>query len=123
MNIPARVLIVEFLIAAAFASALIRPGRAQFVVPGQVRYQTGCESADASSVRGFVHNPGTGIIRLEGPVVFRFTVANAQSRAPVEVPVDAAVGPGRTEIVALGRLAAELAPNEVCQLDVNAAVK
>lgn len=123
MTIPARVLIVEALIAAAVAAALTRPGKAQFIVPGQARYQTGCEAAGPATVTGFVKNPGTGIIRIEGTVRFTFTVANALSRPAVEMRVDAAVPPGQTAAVAQAKLFPELKPDEVCFFDPGPAVR
>lgn len=98
-------------------------GKAQLIVPGDSRYQTGCEAVDATTLEGFVKNPGTGIIRISGDVLFRFTVANVMSRPTIKVQGDALIPSGRTVSVARARLAASLLPGEVCQFDVSGALR
>ncbi|UPT75377.1 MAG: hypothetical protein M0D55_06725 [Elusimicrobiota bacterium] len=98
-------------------------GKAQLIVPGDSRYQTGCEAVDVMTVEGFVKNPGTGIIRINGDVLFRFTVANAMSRPSIQVKADALIPSGRTVSVARARVATSLLPGEVCQFDVSGAVR
>ncbi len=119
MKSKARWLGAAALILAAVTAVVIERGKAQVIPP----YQTGCEAVDATTVEGFVTNPGTGIIRVDGIVRFTFTVANSMSRPTVQVPGAALVPPGRTVSVARARLVWSLMPSEVCQLDVTGAVR
>lgn len=98
-------------------------GKAQVIVPGDSRYQTGCEAVDIMTVEGFVKNPGTGIIRIDGDVLFRFTAANVLSRPSIQVKADALIPSGRTVSVARARLASSLLPGEACQFDVSGAIR
>jgi hypothetical protein len=107
----------------AFAPGAVAPSEAQTITPQEVRYQTGCEPVDALTVEGFVSNPGTAIVQIDGPVRFSFTVANAMSRPVIQVQAARAVPPGRTMTIARTRLAWSLLPNEVCKLDVLGAVR
>lgn len=114
----------SWLIAAALGAAVVlavtlERGKAQ----SSPAYQTGCEPVDANNVEGFVTNPGTGIIRIDGLVQFNFTIANSMSRQSVQVQGSALVPPGRTVSVARARLLWNLLPNEICQLDVSGAVR
>lgn len=103
------------------AASLQEPSKAQ--VPPGVLFQTGCTAVDETTVEGFVTNPGTGIIRVDGMVRFTFTVASSMSRPSVTVHVNVLVPPGRTMSVARTRLVWSLAPGETCQLDVSGAVQ
>lgn len=107
----------------AVSAVNMQRGKAQFIVPGDSRYQTGCEAVDATTVEGFVKNPGIGIIRINGNVIFSFTVANVISRPTIQVQGDALIPSGRTVSVARARLTAGLLPNEVCRFDVSGAVR
>lgn len=118
-----RLLIAGALGTLAVLAVNLQRGKAQLIVPGDSRYQTGCEAVDATTVEGFVKNPGTGIIRINGDVLFRFTVANAMSRPSIQVKADALIPSGRTVSVARARVATNLLPGEVCQFDVSGAVR
>lgn len=107
--------------AAGFIAASPERGKAQYISPGEVRFQTGCEAVDANTVEGFVTNPGTGILKISGLVSFSFVVGNSMSHPTIQVQATALVPPGRTISVARARLFWSLLPNEVCQLDVSAA--
>lgn len=107
--------------AAVAAASLLEAGKAQ--VPPGVLFQTGCTAVDETTVEGFVTNPGTGIIRIDGMVRFTFTTGNSMSRPSVSVHVNVLVPPGRTMSVARTRLVWNLAPGETCQLDVSGAVQ
>lgn len=107
--------------AAAAAGSLLESGKAQ-MSPGGM-FQTGCTAVDETTVEGFVTNPGTGIIRVDGMVRFVFTVASSMSRPSVSVQVNVLVPPGRTMSVARSRLVWNLAPGETCQLDVSGAIQ
>lgn len=113
--------------AAAFIASSLQRSTAQSIVPGvpptEISYQTGCSPVDANTVEGFVTNPGTGIIRIDGLVRFTFSVANSMSRPSVQVQGSALVPPGRTMSIARARLVWDLLPNEACQLDVSGAVR
>lgn len=115
--------IVATLGAACVLAIALERGKAQFAPPGEVPYQTGCEAVDANTVEGFVKNPGTGIIRIDGMVRFSFTVANSMSRPSIQVQGAALVPPGRIVSVARARLVWSLLPNEVCQFDVSGAIR
>lgn len=123
MKTSASLIIAAALGAVAVLAFGMQRGKAQFIVPGDSRYQTGCEAVDAMTVEGFVKNPGTGIIRINGDVLFRFTVANVMSRPTIKVQGDALIPSGRTVSVARARLAASLLPGEVCQFDVSGALR
>lgn len=123
MKNAASMAIVAALGAIAIVAVNMRRGTAQFIVPGDARYLTGCEALDATTVEGFVKNPGAGVVQINGLARFSFTVANAVSRPAVQVPVDAVIPAGRTASVARARLVTALLPNEVCQFDVSGAVR
>lgn len=116
-------LFVVPLAAAAVLAVYMEFGKAQFVPPGRLQYQTGCEALDANTVEGFVTNIGPALLQINGPVKFNFTVAGAISHPAVQVQATALVPPARTVSVARERLAWSLLPNEVCQFDVSAAVR
>lgn len=107
--------------AALLTAVYVERGKAQYISPGEVRFQTGCEAVDANTVEGFVTNPGTGILKINGLVSFSFVVGNSMSHPTVQVQATALVPPGRTVSVARARLFWSLLPNEVCRLDVSAA--
>lgn len=107
--------------AAALTAVYIERGKAQYISPGEVRFQTGCEAVDANTVEGFVTNPGTGILKINGLVSFSFNVGNWMSHPTIQVQATALVPPGRTVSVARARLVWNLLPNEVCQFDVSSA--
>lgn len=111
-------------LAVAVATAVVlERGKAQVVPPSEPRYQTGCEVVDETTVEGFVKNPGTGLLRVDGIVRFSFTVANSMSRPTIQVPGNALVPPGRTVSVARAKLVWSLLPSEVCQFDVSGAIQ
>lgn len=115
--------VVATLGAASLMAVYIQRGKAQYVYPGEVRFQTGCQAVDATTVEGFVTNPGTGLLTVAGPVKFVFTVAGDISHPAIQVQANAVVPPGRTVNVARAKLVWSLLPNEVCQLDVSGAVR
>lgn len=103
------------------AASLQEAGQAQ-MPPGGM-FQTGCTAVDETTVEGFVTNPGTGIVRVDGMVRFTFTVAGSMSRPSVTLHVNVLVPPGRTMSVARTRLVWSLSPGETCQLDVSGAIQ
>lgn len=103
------------------AALLLEPGKAQ--APSETVFQTGCTAVDEATVEGFLTNPGTDIIRIDGMVRFTFTVANSMSRPTVSVHVNVLVPPGRMLSVARTRLVWNLAPGETCHLDVSGAAQ
>jgi len=107
------------LISALVTAVVLERGRAQYVPP----YLTACQPIDANTVEGSVTNPGTALIRVDGMVVFNFTVANSMSRQAMQVQGSALIPPGRTVNVARAKLLWSLLPNEVCSLDVSGAIR
>lgn len=116
-------LLVIPLAAAALLAIYMELGKAQFIPPGRLQYQTGCEAIDANTVEGFVTNNGPALLQINGPVSFNFTVAGSISHPTVQVQATALIPPARTVRVARERLAWSLLPSEVCQFDVSAAVR
>lgn len=115
--------VVAALAAAAVSAVVLEKGAAQYAPPGSLPYQTGCAAIDATTVEGYVTNPTTGLVRIDGLVRFTFTMANSMSRPAVQVPGSALIPPGRTMSVARAKLLWSLQSGEVCQLDVAGAVK
>ncbi len=109
--------------AVAFLGSSLTRGSAQSMPPSAITYQTGCTSVDENTVEGFVTNPGTTIIRIDGMVRFTFSTASSMSRPSVQLMGSAIVPPGRTLSVARTRLAWEMLPNETCQFDIAGAVR
>jgi hypothetical protein len=114
---------VAAVVAAVVSALVLERGTAQLSPPGTPAYQSGCQAVDETTVEGFVTNPGTGMIKIDGLVRFTFSVANSMSRPTLQVPASALVPPGRTVSVARAKLIWSLAPNEVCQLDLTGAVR
>lgn len=112
---------VVFLGAFMLLAAHSEAGKAQFISPGEVRFQTGCEPVDGSTVEGFVTNPGNGLLRINGLVSFTFVVGNSTSHPTIQAQATALIPPGRTMSVARVKLLWNLLPNEVCHLDVSGA--
>ncbi|MDO8757366.1 MAG: hypothetical protein Q7J64_05095 [Elusimicrobiota bacterium] len=109
--------------AAAFLGSSLTSGSAQVMPLSEFPYQTGCSPVDGTTVEGFVTNPGTTLIRIDGMVRFTFTTANSMSRPSLQVMGSGLVPPGRTLSVARTRLAWDLLPNESCQFDITGAVR
>jgi len=123
MKIKYSRLAVMVLGASMLLAAHSETGKAQYISPGEVRFQTGCEAVDGSTVEGFVTNPGNGILKINGLVSFSFVVGNSTSHPTIQTQATALIPPGRTISVARVKLLWNLLPNEVCHLDVsNAAV-
>lgn len=123
MKTKASLLGVAALFAAVASAVVLERVTAQMSPPGTPQVQTGCQAVDETTVEGFVTNPGTGMIKIDGLVRFTFSVANSMSRPALQVPASAMVPPGRTVSVARAKLIWSLAPNEVCQLDLTGAVR
>lgn len=121
MKIKHSRLAVAFMGAFLLLAAHSETGKAQYISPGEVRFQTGCEPVDGSTVEGFVTNPGNGILRINGLVSFSFVVGNSTSHPAIQVQATAMIPPGRTMSVARVKLLWNLLPNEVCHLDVSSA--
>lgn len=119
MKIIAPWFIGAALIAALVTAVFLERGRAQYVPA----YQTAYQPLDANTVEGSVTNPGTGLLRIDGMVVFNFAVANSMSRQAIQAQGNALVPPGRTVSVARARLSWSLLPNETCSLDASGAVR
>ncbi|MBI2387106.1 MAG: hypothetical protein HYV14_14030 [Elusimicrobia bacterium] len=111
------------LLAAVVSAAVLESGTAQTSPPDAPGYQTACQAVDETTVEGFVTNPGTSMIRIDGLVRFTFTLANSMSRPTLQVPSSATIPPGRTVSVARAKLIWSLRPGEVCQLDLTGAVR
>lgn len=109
--------------AVAFLGSSLTRGSAQSMPPTEVQFQTGCAPVDPNTVEGFVTNPGTTIIRIDGMVRFSFTTAGSMSRPSLQVMGSAVVPPGRTLSVTRARLPWELGSNESCQFDITGAVR
>ena len=115
--------VVAALGAIALLAAVMERGKAQYIPPGRLQYQTGCAAIDANTVEGFVTNNGPALLQINGMVSFSFTVAGSMSHPTIQVQSVAFVPPAKTVSVARAGLVWSLLPNEVCQLDVSGALR
>lgn len=123
MKTKANLLGVAAFFAAITSAVVLERGTAQMSPPGLPQIQTGCQAVDETTVEGFVTNPGTSMIKIDGLVRFTFFVGNSMSRPSLLVPSSVMVPPGRTLSVARAKLLWSLASGEVCQLDLTGAVR
>jgi hypothetical protein len=121
-NLKRRLMGAALAAAAYFTMGQARGG-APPLPPAQAGFETRCAVVDATTVEGYVTNNGPIVIQVAGPVRFSFTVDNSMSRPTAQVQSAVVVPPGRTVRVARAQMAGSFLPSEVCQLDVNDAVR